>query len=903
MATRHERVIVQAVDEFSTPVAKMAAAATLLDRRLDSLSDNAVGASRDTDRLGESFDRGERSIDRYSGRLALLAQTVAAIGPAFVPIGAAGIPVVAGLTAGLGAMAGAVGVGVLALNGMGDALKALNEYQAEPTVENLQAMRIELQKLGPDGAHFVKFLDSLEPQLRSLQMVAREGLLPGVEEGITSLLDRLPQARRIVSEIASAMGELSADAGADLAGERWADFFTYLDRDGADLLESMGRSLGNFATGFARMLVEVAPLTNQFAGGLENLSRRWAEWTAGLDQNQDFQEFLTYVSQSGPKALDLIGSIVTTLASVAEAAAPVGDIVLPVLTAFVKVLGAIAESPVGPALFTAAAAFSVYSRAAALATTATERVNAAQTKLGRNNIGGWARTAGAGIGILALSMTTLDEKAGLSNTAMLGLAGSLAGPWGAAAGTAVGLTMDLAAANDSLEDAVTRANLALASGTIPEVRERYRELSDEIRGAKDDIFALDDVVFRGEFSKVPAAFRGIGISMAGGTGEAERALADLETRMHNGRGVARIYGSVMGQTGRQIQIAAGNAEQLSRSLAILEGWLDRRAALRNYEQSVDDLAASLKNRAGAWDRDTQAGRDNLELLDATATSIAQVASQMKNADARSAFLQNARKELQQLGKASPEAAREVEKVIDKLDRVGLTHAKPKIDPDTTNAERDLDDVMSGLNTVDRQRPNPKIGADAKKAKNEINSTQELLSILTGRPYVARVTADTSAARAALAALRASLGTISGSLNLGGGFAAGGYTGPGEKYEPAGIVHRDEVVLPREIVRRDRALLQSRYGSLPGMSQLPGYASGGLVGAGRSIYDRRHEVPVRSQGSVASSRVEHHVTVTVTGEMDLQRAKAQIAGIASNVSRSEIDADRRFQRVRAGGRDG
>jgi hypothetical protein len=81
--------------------------------------------------------------------------------------------------------------------------------------------------------------------------------------------------------------------------------------------------------------------------------------------------------------------------------------------------------------------------------------------------------------------------------------------------------------------------------------------------------------------------------------------------------------------------------------------------------------------------------------------------------------------------------------------------------------------MSGLDDVDRQRPKPKIGADGKPAKQEINSTQELLSILTGKSYVATVTADTSAARAALAALRSSFSTVSLGLHAVGGFAAGG----------------------------------------------------------------------------------------------------------------------------------
>lgn len=57
-----------------------------------------------------------------------------------------------------------------------------------------------------------------------------------------------------------------------------------------------------------------------------------------------------------------------------------------------------------------------------------------------------------------------------------------------------------------------------------------------------------------------------------------------------------------------------------------------------------------------------------------------------------------------------------------------------------------------------------------------------------------------------------------------GFASGGFTGPGGTYQPAGIVHKGEYVIPKNVVDRIGAdNLEQVFGR--------GYASGGLVGNG------------------------------------------------------------------------
>jgi TP901 family phage tail tape measure protein len=63
----------------------------------------------------------------------------------------------------------------------------------------------------------------------------------------------------------------------------------------------------------------------------------------------------------------------------------------------------------------------------------------------------------------------------------------------------------------------------------------------------------------------------------------------------------------------------------------------------------------------------------------------------------------------------------------------------------------------------------------------------------------------------------------------GGFAEGGWTGPGAKYQPAGVVHADEYVFSKEATHGNVAMLERLH------RQLRGYAPGGLV--------QRHAAPV------------------------------------------------------------
>ncbi|QKK28892.1 tape measure protein [Rhizobium indicum] len=111
------------------------------------------------------------------------------------------------------------------------------------------------------------------------------------------------------------------------------------------------------------------------------------------------------------------------------------------------------------------------------------------------------------------------------------------------------------------------------------------------------------------------------------------------------------------------------------------------------------------------------------------------------------------------------------------------------------------------------------------------------------------------------------GGLFGALGSLLGFSGGGWTGPGGKYEPKGIVHGDEYVMTKEATRRIgvQALNAMNYG------RVPGYAEGGYVGNAPAL--RKPDL-VAANGNTAPAvpmNINTNVTVNASGGTQDQNA--------------------------------
>ena len=808
IATRYERVVLDLEDRFSGPVLRAAAAAQVLDKSLNDVSGDSVKTQRSVDRTttsvsrtGAESEKASRSIDKYSGRLGLLVDVATSLGPALVPIGAVGVPAFTGLASQMGFAALAAGTLVGSMQGIGDAVKKLEAARIAPTDASIEAARVAMSQLSDDGQKFALTLQGFLPVLRQVRDAGGEGWFPGLTDALESLEKLGPKAADIFKAIGKAGGDLAAEGAASLTTERWQPFFDFIETEAPRAMEDLAHTAGDLTHGLAELWMAFTPVINDFSSWMVDAANAFDEWATGLSQTAGFQEFVDYIRTNGPLVGDALGSIANAILQIVEAAAPLGGPTLRILASVADAIASLADSDLGTPLV----AIASLSSAMRLLGRATDSLSPKFTKAGASlgvfvadmkaasSFGYMTRTEmersavatgrlseqfrGFGknallLGGVGLAASGVSDKLGFTNTVTLGLAGSMAGPLGAALGSTIGLAMDLGDRFDNIsagatdyKDLITQVNAA----TLEQARAGQVNTDQLIKQAEAALMlarALGD----GDQEKAAQA----ALDHAHAIDETVSSERDLAAAQD---GTRRLF---------ELQTQAINeniAAMRSRRAEALRGV----NAELDYKGSILDAQDALKTNGKTVNENTRAGQANLRALYALASSWNAQDDATKNA---SGSLQKARanfiKTAEAMGMGEDKAKR-LAKALFEIPSDRTT----RINIETDLAAAKIRGLQSQLNTIDRDI------------------------------YI-NVHARTP--------------------NLGGfgaqiGYAGGGYTGRGGKYEPAGVVHRREFVFSSEATDGNEAFLANLHRSLRG------YADGGYVGP----------VPARAQSAMSTSR--------------------------------------------------
>jgi hypothetical protein len=219
-----------------------------------------------------------------------------------------------------------------------------------------------LADLPVSGQAFARFIYGLKPTLLDLQAAAADGLLPGVQEGIQTLLPYVGNLRGFIGGVSGELGTLARRGAETFTNPFWRQFFSYIGSQAVPTLDTLFQVSVNVAEGGARIIQAFSPFERQVGGGIASVSQKFLAFSQGLDHNQGFQRFIQYALTEGPHVVATIEELAKVGLHVAEAYAPVGSVVVTEL----RLLGAVINAIPVPVITTLATAITAYKTASLL---------------------------------------------------------------------------------------------------------------------------------------------------------------------------------------------------------------------------------------------------------------------------------------------------------------------------------------------------------------------------------------------------------------------------------------------------------------------------------------------------------------------------------------------------------
>jgi len=316
-----------------------------LELALKAIPDEKVEIKVDPDGQAVRWiDRLRSSSSRASNQVNALAMFILALGPALITIGAVGAAGVGALAVGFAAAAtGAglfAGVAVSNFGGISDALtkmqSAQKAYNLAVTDKQRDAALAQIKaaydNLSPAEQKVVDGVHALSGAWSTFATQFKPGMFAMAAQGLQFMAQQIPLLTPLMNGMMTSAQTLEARFIAAFNGPFWRSFMATMAQIAGPVMTAMVTAFGNIIKGLAGMLQAFAPFAVGFATGFQDLTAKFAAWGIQMGQSEGFKSFIKYVQEQMPAVLGFIGALWKALVAIAQAAAPIGAALLPILT-------------------------------------------------------------------------------------------------------------------------------------------------------------------------------------------------------------------------------------------------------------------------------------------------------------------------------------------------------------------------------------------------------------------------------------------------------------------------------------------------------------------------------------------------------------------------------------------
>lgn len=318
-----------------------------------------------------------------------------------------------------------------------------------------------------------------------------------------------------------------------------------------------------------------------------------------------------------------------------------------------------------------------------------------------------------------------------------------------------------------------------------------------------------------ELGRITNSYAGAGRAAGEAFGSAASAAMSRDyvgSAIASAEGALRRIREQANKTAAEREAAAAKAREEAETRRRSDGTLNN-ALRRPSGSSEDDSSGGGRTRRESnFDREIKSLEAAIRQQEMERASIGRTTFEVEKAQMAHKLLEAAKKD----------GTTVTEELRSRIDQLATSYATVKTATDQArDAEKGRQEAMrffgSSVSGVFSD-----ILAGGKSAERAIESLKKKL---IDAAFQAALLGDGPLAKIfGMSASGGAVGGLFGAIGKMLGFAEGGYTGDGGKYEPAGVVHRGEYVMPKEVVARIgvKNLEAIRRG-------VPSYANGGSVG--------------------------------------------------------------------------
>lgn len=260
-------------------------------------------AARDAESSVDSLGAALRSISRVPILLGAT-QEVVAFGAELAPL----LGLVAAMPAALGVGAAAMATFKIATQGMGDAMAAVAEGDAE-------ALNEALKNLSPSAQEFVRSYARIRPVWDAMQLKVQEELFRGLGGTLEQLANTyLPTLENGLVGVAAGWRRAAVESAQAMMSPETVQALNNVLADTEMVVEDVGGAVGHVFAGLINMAGAGSHWINLWTMGATDAASRFREWTASAEGQAQINTWI----QQGANVLGELVKIIMNLGSIAS---------------------------------------------------------------------------------------------------------------------------------------------------------------------------------------------------------------------------------------------------------------------------------------------------------------------------------------------------------------------------------------------------------------------------------------------------------------------------------------------------------------------------------------------------------------------------------------------------------